>query len=92
MYDFWFPVDTSDGGGDEAWTDGDNAINNSWLTYASADLASQADETASLNIEYADYDGYQDDGDIVEIRNGFVTSFKGVWRVNVGKYGEITKI
>ena len=31
-------------------------------------------------------------GDIVEIRNGFVTSFKGVWRVNVGKYGEITKI
>ncbi|MDH5268156.1 MAG: hypothetical protein OEW62_10835 [Candidatus Bathyarchaeota archaeon] len=30
--------------------------------------------------------------DILQIENGFVTSFKGVWRVNVGKYGEVTKV
>ena len=30
-------------------------------------------------------------GDILRIGNGFVTSFKGEWRINVGKYGEVTK-
>ncbi len=31
-------------------------------------------------------------GDVLQIGNGFVTSFKGKWRINVGKYGEITKV
>lgn len=31
-------------------------------------------------------------GDTVKIENGFVTSFKGDWRINVGRYGTITKI
>ena len=31
-------------------------------------------------------------GDTVKIENGFVTSFKGTWRINVGRYGTITKI
>ena len=31
-------------------------------------------------------------GDILRIENGFVTSFKGKWKINVGKYGEIAKI
>lgn len=31
-------------------------------------------------------------GDILQIGNGFVTSFKGEWRINVGKYGEVAKI
>lgn len=31
-------------------------------------------------------------GDSLQVENGFVTSFKGNWRINVGKYGEITKI
>jgi replication factor A1 len=31
-------------------------------------------------------------GDLLQIENGFVTSFKGDWRINVGKYGEITRI
>ena len=31
-------------------------------------------------------------GDILRIENGFVTSFKGKWRINVGKYGEIAKL
>jgi len=31
-------------------------------------------------------------GDTVKIENGFVTSFKGTWRINVGRYGSITKI
>ena len=31
-------------------------------------------------------------GDLLQIENGFVTSFKGEWRINVGKYGEITKV
>lgn len=31
-------------------------------------------------------------GDVLQIENGFVTSFKGVWRINVGKYGEVTKV
>jgi len=30
-------------------------------------------------------------GDMVKIENGFVTSFKGMWRINVGRYGTITK-
>jgi len=31
-------------------------------------------------------------GDKVIIENGFVTSFKGAWRINVGRYGEAKKI
>ena len=31
-------------------------------------------------------------GDIVQVENGFVSSFKGEWRINVGKYSEITRI
>ena len=31
-------------------------------------------------------------GDILQIENGFVTSFKGERRINVGKYGEVAKI
>jgi replication factor A1 len=31
-------------------------------------------------------------GDVLQIGNGFMTSFKGDWRINVGKYGEITKV
>jgi replication factor A1 len=31
-------------------------------------------------------------GDTVRIENGFVTSFKGAWRINVGRYGEAKKI
>ena len=31
-------------------------------------------------------------GDMVKIENGFVTSFKGVWRINVGRYGDAQKI
>jgi len=30
-------------------------------------------------------------GDRVKIENGFVTSFKGAWRINVGRYGEARK-
>jgi len=30
--------------------------------------------------------------DILQIENGFVTSFKGEWRINVGKYGEVAKV
>jgi replication factor A1 len=30
--------------------------------------------------------------DEVKIENGFVTSFKGAWRINVGRYGEAKKI
>lgn len=30
--------------------------------------------------------------DMVKIENGFVTSFKGTWRINVGRYGTITKV
>lgn len=31
-------------------------------------------------------------GDKLQIENGFVTSFKGKWRINVGKYGDAKKI
>jgi len=31
-------------------------------------------------------------GDTLQISNGFVTSFKGVWRINIGKYGDVAKI
>lgn len=31
------------------------------------------------------------EGDMVKVENGFVTSFKGVWRINVGRYGSVTR-
>jgi len=31
-------------------------------------------------------------GDTLQFKNGFVTSFKGIWRINVGKYGDVVKI
>ncbi len=31
-------------------------------------------------------------GDRLEIENGFVTSFKGIWRINVGRFGQAKKI
>lgn len=31
-------------------------------------------------------------GDALQIENGFVTSFKGEWRINVGRYGDVTKV
>jgi len=31
-------------------------------------------------------------GDALQIENGFVTSFKGEWRINVGRYGEVAKV
>lgn len=31
-------------------------------------------------------------GNALQIEKGFVTSFKGEWRINVGKYGKVTKV
>lgn len=31
-------------------------------------------------------------GDTLQIENGFVTSFKGEWRINVGKHGNVTRV
>ncbi len=31
-------------------------------------------------------------GDLIKVENGFVTSFKGVWRVNIGRYGTSAKV
>ncbi len=31
-------------------------------------------------------------GETLQIENGFVSSFKGKWRINVGKYGDAKKI
>ena len=31
-------------------------------------------------------------GDALQIENGFMTSFKGEWRINVGKYGKVAKV
>lgn len=30
--------------------------------------------------------------DAIKIENGFVTSFKGAWRINVGRYGTAARI
>lgn len=30
-------------------------------------------------------------GDKLEIENGFVGSYRGVWRINVGKYGDVKR-
>lgn len=32
------------------------------------------------------------EGDVVDIKNGYVSSFRGQLRLNIGKYGEITKV
>jgi replication factor A1 len=30
-------------------------------------------------------------GDLIRVENGFVTSLRGVWRVNVGRYGTLAR-
>ena len=32
------------------------------------------------------------EGNAVKIENGFVTSFKGIWRINVGRYGTMARV
>jgi len=31
-------------------------------------------------------------GEKLQIENAFVTSFKGSWRINVGRYGEVERV
>ena len=31
-------------------------------------------------------------GDVLQIENGFVSSYRGSWRLNVGKFGKLTKM
>jgi len=52
------------------------------------------DETGSMTLVLWDDKMIRDlkTGDKLQIKNGFVTSYRGVWRINVGKYGEIRKI
>ena len=30
-------------------------------------------------------------GDVLQIENGFVSSYRGNWRLNVGKFGKLTR-
>jgi len=30
-------------------------------------------------------------GDSLQVRNGFITSYRGEWRINVGKHGEVKR-
>jgi len=30
-------------------------------------------------------------GDVLQIENGFVSSYRGSWRLNVGKFGKLTR-
>ncbi len=51
------------------------------------------DKTGSITLVLWDDKIAQfETGDFLQIKNGFVTSFKGDWRINVGKYSEITKV
>jgi len=52
------------------------------------------DKSGSIKLVLWDEKIIQDlkKGDMVKIENGFVTSFKGTWRINVGRYGTITKL
>jgi replication factor A1 len=36
--------------------------------------------------------GSVDIGDVIQLTNAFVTSFRGEWQLNVGKYGKLEKI
>lgn len=38
------------------------------------------EKISSINVE-----------EVLQIENGFVTSYKGEWKINVGKYGKIVK-
>jgi len=31
-------------------------------------------------------------GDLIEVGNGFVTSYRGVWRLNVGRMGYVRRV
>ena len=49
------------------------------------------DETGSMTLVLWDEKSLQKPrvGDRLSVRNGFVTSYRGDWRVNVGRYGEV---
>jgi len=51
------------------------------------------DETGSMTLVLWDEKSLQNVrvGDHLRIRNGFVTSYKGDWRINVGRYGEVIR-
>lgn len=52
------------------------------------------DETGTMTLVLWDNKIISDlkAGDILQIKNGFVTSYRGDRRINVGKYAEIKKI
>lgn len=52
------------------------------------------DQSGSIRLVLWDEKVISDlkEGDAVRVENGFVTSFKGVWRVNVGRYGTIARV
>jgi len=54
------------------------------------------DESGSMELRVWDDAVEQlsdvDVGDLVEVGNGFVTSYKGVWRLNVGRMGYVRKV
>lgn len=52
------------------------------------------DETGTMTLVLWDdrIIGDLEAGDNLQIKNGFVSSFRGDWRINVGMYGEIKKV
>lgn len=52
-----------------------------------------ADQSGSIRLVLWDEKIVSDlkEGDAVKIENGFVTSFKGIWRINVGRYGTMAR-
>lgn len=47
--------------------------------------------TVILNL-WQESIGMVNEGDVVDIKNGYVTSFRGEMKLNVGKYGKMTVI
>lgn len=50
-----------------------------------------ASGTAILNLWQEMIDTVREN-DVIEIENGYVTSFRGDWKLNVGKYGKMNVV
>jgi len=51
------------------------------------------DETGCIMLNLWDEDiGKFEAGDVIQIRNGYVSLFRGSMRLNIGKYGEAVKL
>ena len=79
VYDFWFPdgtISNEANTGTGSWANATNGCDKDWSTYAEC-VYETADGvgTARFDVDFPNYDGYQDDADISQVKLFVKTDF-----------------